>query len=340
MSLSSPRADNLAFMRDILVLIYNGEIKDQLSFDTYLRVNKEWKKSRRYHYLSVLRDLHFIKKENGNIELEEVGRKAVQVGVESFGGMDGVSSQLSDEEKTFMRDHLLGFPPFVEFLSLFVGEKEAQPMNYTTFYEEGRAIGLEFCKDEENKEVTGPNGHQMLLSGWRVIRPDGTIRPLSKTEKHATMWTLKYWAKTLGLIDELWIPKFREYPNRFQKAMFPIKAKEEEISLEIFQGQLDSLIKGRNYISSYIPIPILIHDFCTTYFVKVKTFLKLLCFLHFRLPGEYYLDKVSRAYIDERFHWIGKRQIPGEKNRFQRNYTNYPRIDDFYSSHLVIRNNQ
>lgn len=339
MSLSSPRADNLAFMRDMLVLIYKGEIKNQLGFDTYLSLNKKWKKSRRYHYLSGLRDLHFIKKENGNIELEEAGRRAVQVGVQSFGAMDAASSQLSNEEKTVMKDHLLGYPPFAEFLSLFVGESEDSITDYSTFYNKAGAIGLELCKEEENRKVTGPNGRKILLSGWRVIRPDGTIRPLSKTEKHATMWTLKYWAKTLDLIDELWIPKFREYPNRFQKAMFPIKAKEEEISLEIFQGQLDTLIRGHNYISNYIPIPVLLHDFCTTYFVKVKTFLKLLCFLHFRLPGEYYLDKVSRAYIDERFHWIGKRKIPGER-RFQRNYTNYPRIDDFYSSHLIVRRNR
>jgi hypothetical protein len=338
MSLSSPRADNLAFMRDILVLIYNGEIKDQPSFDTYLSMNKEWKKSRRYHYLSGLRDLHFIKKENGKIELEEAGRNAVQVGVQNFGAMDGLSSQLSDEEKTVMKHHLLGYPPFEEFLSLFIGESKGLITDYSTFYNKAGTIGLEFYKEEENKKVAGSNKRELVLSGWRVIRPDDTIRSLSKTEKHATMWTLKYWAKSLELIDELWIPKFREYPNRFQKAMFPIKAMEEDISLEMFQGQLDTLIRGRNYISHYIPIPIVLYDFCTTYFVKVKMFLKLLCFLHFRLPGEYYLDKVSRAYIDERLHSIGKRKNP--EGGYQRNYTNYPRIDDFYSSHLVVRNNR
>lgn len=337
MSLSSPRADNLAFIRDILIPIFRGEITVQASFDTYLSKNKGWKKSRRYHYLSALRDLHFIRKENGNIKLEEAGKKLAKIGMDNFGSLNELNSQLNEREKNFFRQHLLHYLPFVKFLSLFL-EKEEIINNYSTFFKEGRAIGFDFDNEECNQRGIGPDKNQIRLSGWKVIRPDGTSRSLSKTEQHATMWTLKYWGKSLDLIDELWIPEFREYPNRFQKAVFPIKVKEEEISLDKFQDWLDSLIRQQNYLSNYIPIPILIHDFCTTYFLKVKAFLKLLCFLHFRFPGEYYLDKVSRAYIDERLHSIGRKKK--SEGGYQRNYTNYPQIDDFYSSHLVIRKNR
>ena len=338
MALSSPRADNLAFIRDILVLIRKGDIKDQRSFDTYLADNKQWKKSRRYHYLSALRDLHFIEKENGCIELGAAGRTAVEIGSDNFGYIDASVSALSEAEKAFMRQHLLQYDPFVDFLSLFIPENTGRSVDYSTFLERGRAIGLEFRKEEEGQGVRGPSAREALLSGWRIIVPDGTIRHLSRTEHRATMWTLKYWARSLDLIDELWIPEFRQYPDRFEKAMFPVKVKEDEIAIDAFRALLDALLARQKYISSYIPIPILLHDFCTTYFVKVKTFLRSLCLLHFRLPGEYYLDKVSRAYIDERCHWIGKRRIP-EEGRYQRNYTNYPRIDDFFSSHLIIRRN-
>jgi hypothetical protein len=334
MPLSSPRADNLAFIRDLLVLIYRGNITDQTSFDTYLSENKNWKKSRRYHYLSGLRDLHFIRKENDTIKLEEAGEKSSQLGISNFGGLDWIKSILNEEEKDLIKHHLLHYPPFMEFLSLFL-ETDELLNKYSTFYKDAKAIGLVFDKGEYNRRIT-ETGRPISLSGWKVIRPNGISKSLSKSEKHAIMWTLKYWAKTLDLIDELWIPQFKEYLGRFQKALFPIKVKEKEISLDRFQRELDSLIDKRDYHSSYIPIPILIYDFCTTYFVPVKLFLNLLCRLHFKLPGDYYLDKVSRAYIDERYHWIGKRQIPGEQ-KYQRTYTNYPRIDDFYSSHLVIR---
>ncbi len=337
MPLASPRADNLGFFRDILILIHRKEITDQASFDRYLTENKGWKKSRRYHYLSGLRDSHFIVKEKGNIKLEEAGLRTVEVGINSFGGLDWTKSQLGEEEKEVIKKHLLQYDPFVNFLSLFV-EKGRLIHSYRTFYKEAQAIGFEFYKEECDQEIIGQNDRHIILSGWRVVRPTGSSKSLSKSEKPAIMWTLKYWGKSLDLIDELWIPQFRKYSGRFQKAVFPIKMQDNEITLVKFRNLLDTLIDERDYVSSYIPIPILIHDFCTTYFVKVKTFLTFLCLLHFELPGEYYLDKVSRAYIDERFHSIGKRKKP--EGGYQRNYTNYPRIDNFFSSHLVVRKNR
>ncbi len=338
MSLTSPRADNLAFIRDILVLIFEGKITDQENFDTYLAKNKGWEKSRRYHYLSALRDLHFVTKEKSNIKLEETGKKLAQIGISNFGDLDGLNSHLNEQEKELFRHYFLKYLPFIKFLSLFL-EKEEIIKDYSIFLKKGKAIGFVFDKSECNQKIVRPDGYQIGLSGWKVIKPGGASRSLSKTDKHAVMWTLKYWGKTLDLIDELWIPEFREYLGRFRKAIFPVKIKDEEISLDTFQDYLDDLIRRQNYPSSYIPIPILIHDFCTTYFLKVKSFLKFLCLLHFRSPGEYYLDKVSRAYIDERLHSIGKKRKKLKEGHqiYQRSYTNYPRIDDFYCSHLVVR---
>lgn len=334
MPLSSPRADNLSFMRDILILISRGEITDWASFEDYLSKKKGWKKARRYHYLSALRELHFIKEQKNFIKLEEAGKKIVQIGASSFGDLNELSSSLSEQEKEFFRNYLLYYPNFVRFLSFFLENKEMLN-NYSTFLSKAKVIGFEFDKNELNKTIVGQDGNKKRLSGWKLIKSNDESESLSITERHEIMWTLKNWGKRLDLIDEIWIPKFRDYPNRFQKILFPIKVREGKINLDIFQEWLDELIREYNYSSNYIPIPILMYDFCTNYFVNVKTFQRFLCLLYFRSPGEYYLDKISRAFIDERLHRIGRGKE--QKREDWSNYTNYPKVDDFYRSHLVVR---
>jgi hypothetical protein len=309
---------------------------DHESFDAYLRDRRHWKKSRRYHYLSILRDLELIDTSDARIRVQPLGKELVEIGKDNFGNLSEIDSCLSSKEIDFFKQCLLSYRPFAKFLSLFLEENKL-PTNYSEFLSEAKAVGLDFKKEEQDEIVEGIDDTHVRLSGWRVLKANGMIESLSRTEQPAVMWTLKYWAKSLDLIDEIWIPEFHGYTQRFEKALFPVKT-DHPITLEIFQQNLDSLIEEKKYPSNYIPIPILIHDFCTSFFVRVRTFLNLLCSLHLEVPGDYYLDRVARAYIDERLHSIG-RVFRRKEEGWQSDsvYTNYPKIDGYYCSHLVYR---
>ena len=327
MPLSSPRADNLALICELVALVGKGVISNTLEYSNLLERKSGWKKSRRYHYLNALRDLGLVEVSKGQMKLTQTGRRLQNIRNTRSSTMLPSDSLLSYQEKQFFRNYLLTYDPFRLFLSLFM-KTRFEIKTIRDFVNHSSFVGLVFKRDRSDKK----SGRQHL-SGWSVFTPAGEERELTFASRGEIMWTLKYWAKELDLIDEIWISQFEQFTGRFSKVLFPIKADLQD--LERFEALLKNVIKRRNYNTQYIPIPIILYDFCTHYFTTVHTFLHMLSLLYFRFPEKYYLDKVPRAFIDERMHTIGRKKK--REGGFEQKYTNYPVIDSFYSSHLVIR---
>lgn len=311
MALSSPRADNLSIICDLVFLISRGKISDIKAFQeltTTFRVKggyAPWKKTRQYHYISALRDLKLVDIRKSGIILMPEGRELAEL--VDFGGLE--RRELNKDEKAFLRDHLRSYSPFVSFLGKFlVTSKEFE--SYQQLLVDGGVVIFE--KDDEK-----------LLE--RLIKPNGESEPLPKARIYEIKWTLKNWCKDLDLIDEVFLERGMEnIGERHRRVFFPLKIKLTDLSLDDFRSRIDYLLMTKLYKENRVRIPLVMYDFCTTYFLSIKGFHYLLSKLYQTIPNRYRLEKISSVYIDERPHRVN-------------GYTNYPKIDDCYRYSLVVR---
>ncbi len=312
MALSSPRADNLNIICDLVWLVSEGEIYDLPSFRMYTTTRqlmngcKPWKSTRQYHYTSALRDLELVNITREKAELTNKGCELAKT--VHFGYLQ--PRELRTDEKEFLRSHLILYKPFTRFLGRFLLTSKIFSC-YKQLQAEGGILAFE--KDRQ--------------SGIEVmIRPDGQTELLPPNMVYEIKWTLKNWCKDLSLIDEIFLEyTFNHIGNRHRRVFFPLKIDASEMSLDDFKEKIDSLINSGLYNVSHIRIPLLMYDYCTKYYISVRWFHLLLGKLYQKFPSKYRLEKTSALYVDKRYiHRIN-------------GYTNYPKVDDSYRYSLVIK---
>jgi len=309
MALKSPRADNLSILCDLLILISQSSIRKPKEFGELIvafrqKIGKTpWKRTRIYHYWSALRDLQLVSMSNEKIELTNRGVELAKVA--NFGSLE--RRELNDVEKRFFRNLLLDYKPFRSYLARFLTKGHSFE-TYEQLITDGGILIFE--KDR-------------VSNSEKLIKASGEPEELSKEKVKEIYWTLKNWCKDLDLIDEIFLEeKMENIRNRH--LIFPIKVTADNLPLEKFRLWIDLLINTKKYGTKYIPIPLLMYDFCTSHFVSVKSFHYRLGELYRAYPDEYTLEKISSLYIDERPHRIHM-------------YQNYPRVNDFYRYSLVLR---
>lgn len=311
MALSSPRADSLSIICDLVLLISQKKIIDTRSLRQLLTVPQskdgfpKWGRTRQYHYTSALRDFKLVEMLRHKIELTSQAR--VLARVVDFGNL--IRRRLNEGEKTFLRNHLLSYDPLRAFLTKFLLTSK-QFEGYEQLITDGGIIIFE--KDK----VTGTE---------RLIKANGEPELLPKACIYEVKWTLKNWCKELELIDEIFLEHSMDnVGDRHRRVFFPLKIRVDDLTVNDFRSRIDSLIRTRQYAGKFIRISMLMYDFCTTYFLSVKGFQYLLGELYRELPNKYRLEKISSVYIDERPHRVN-------------GYTNYPKIDDCYRYSLVVK---
>jgi len=265
---------------------------------------KPWKQTRQYHYVSALRDLELVSLTRKKAELTDKGHELAKVVF--FGYLQ--PRELCQNEKEFLRVHLLAYQPFVKFLGRFLFTSR----NFSS-YKQLKSEGgiLIFEKDRQNEVEV-------------MIRPDGQRELLPPNMVYEIKWTLKNWCKDLSLIDEIFLEyTFNNIGNRHRRIFFPLNIDVSEMSLDDFREKIDSLLNSGLYNGNYVRIPLLMYDFCTKYYISVRGFHLMLGKLYQKFPTKYRLEKISSLYIDERYiHKIN-------------GYANYPKIDDSYRYSLV-----
>lgn len=309
--LASVRADSLTIMIDILHLLFRSEHEIKVrSF--YQRLGGRWKRARIYHYLSGMQQIGLLSKQFDSLRVEPDAITLLQRGrFRSFNG----GELLAVEKNTFQ--HLLErYKPFTEFLSMFLKSGEM----FTTFEQfvtDSSFITL-FRKTSKNC--------------WYIKKADGSTIELNPTKRKEIHWTLKYWALSLDLIDELHPEMNKGYAGRVYDVFFPLKA--SNVSLDQFREWLLLLAEEHYFFDRRVAIPELMYFFCTKYFVRTKEFLSKLVKLYLAQPGSFRLEHMSRAGIDERPHLAGRRISRSDPGH---TYSNYPRINWAYYGTAIIR---
>jgi len=305
--LSSVRADSLAAMITILQL-FGPE--DSVSIKSlYGLLSDKWRRSRSYHYVSALQQLGLVSMNKRILALTSSARLLLK----NAKHRDFDSDDLSQEEKAAFKEILKGFRPFVDFMSLFL-KTGGRFHSYEQFFADGSHITLHkrTTKFYKNK----------FQDVWTIQKADGTPEDLESSKHKELYWTLKYWAKSLDLIDELHPEVDRAYSSRVHDTLFPVKIR--DVSLEEFMESLLALLRHNNLFNKRIAVPELMYRYCTSFFIRTHEFLSKLVNLYLTKPGVFRLEKMSRAYIDE-------------KPNLVKGYSNYPQIRNTYYGTIVIR---
>ena len=311
--LKDPRADNICFIRDLVVVINQGIVR-QLS--DLRSIFPNWTTTRQYHYWSAVRDLGFANIMAHNIVLTPLGKDLAQVA--EFGEFS-LGHKLNTSEKMIFKKAFSNYKPAKRFFSYFIQTGEP----FKDFEQLMKSGGLVVVIDNGQAEDTRPRNKKSVLlataSGNKVL--------LKPTEVRAIMWSLKLWCKDVGVIDEIslkedtWYSHYlKNLPPRF---LFPIKCNIDNLDLNEFIKMLENVIEekiGYNHIF----IPLLTYHFCTTYFVSVRDFHSKLSELYHSDPYHYYLELGSLVGVDESVARI-------------RNYGNYPKVDGNIRSYLLLR---
>lgn len=310
MGLVSPRASHLAYLKDLVILISNKEITNQRQLDDFLAMRMKWLRTRRYHYLSALRDLHFIRTEEGIIYLDTLGHELAKVAkYQDFSVLE-----LEETEKEIFKQALKHHEPFVEFMSMFISSGE-------------RFEGYDQLLSFGNKAIFKPNTRE---GQWLVITASQCEVHMSKSRVIGIIWTLKNWARILDVIDEIYLERAKaDSFGRDYRVFYPIKIRNQDLDRASFRDKIDNLI-AEKYESQYIPISILMNDFCLKYYTSTSTFVEFAVDLYRSFPHLYWLEKSNVIYIDRRPHTL-LRKYPEHR------YTNYPRVTDVYRSMFVVR---
>ena len=310
MTLISPRASHLAYIKDLVVLISNEEMTIQRQLDDFLARRMGWLRTRRYHYLSALRDLHFIRTEKGTIYLDTFGYELAKVAKYK----DFSALELEEKEKEIFKQALRHHEPFVDFMSMFISSGER-----FQDYEQLLALG--------KRAIFKPNTR---VRQWVVITASQREVRMTKAHVVGIIWTLKNWARILDIIDEIYLERAKANSfGRDYRVFYPIKTRIQDLDQDSFREKIDTLI-AENYESSYIPISLLMNDFCLRYYTSTSTFVDRLVDLYRSFPHLYWLEKSNVTYIDRRPHCL-------LRNYPEHRYTNYPRVTDVYRSVFVVR---
>ena len=307
--MSSPRADNLSIICDLVFLISDSKVSDSRRLFELVSIIQEhrcaslWRRTRQYHYISALRDLELIKIHRRNMEMTSQAYSLARI--VTFGNLE--RRPLNEAEKAFLREHLISYEPLRNFLSRFL-----MTSMRLEGYEQLRADGGILILEKDNR-----NGAEIL------IKPNGQTEPLENVWE--IKWTLKNWCKDLDIIDEIFLERdMTNIGDRHRRVFFPLKTSVTDYTLEDFKSKVNYLLEKIGGKGKRARIPLLMYDFCTTYFLPVKGFHYLLGRLYQELPDKYSLEKIPSVYIDERPHRVN-------------GYTNYPKIGDCYRYSLVVR---
>jgi len=310
MPLDSPRASHLAYLKDLVVLISNKEITIQRQFDDFLMRRMGWLRTRRYHYLSALRDLHFIHTDKGAIYLDTLGHELAEVAKYQ----DFSILELEEKEKKVFKQALIHHKPFNDFMSMFISSGE-EFQDYGQLF----AIG--------EKVIFKPNTR---AKQWVVITASQREVHMSRSHVVGIIWTLKNWARILDIIDEIYLERAKANSfGREYRVFYPIKTRIQDLDRDSFREKINTMI-AENCDSPYIPISLLMSDFCLQYYTSTSTFVERVVDLYSSFPHLYWLEKSNVIYIDRRPHSL-------LRNYPEHRYTNYPRVTDVYRSVFVVR---
>ena len=301
MRLTSPRADNLERIRDLIILIYRGEILGLRDFNRYLEKKLGWKKGRRYHYRAALEDFGLARVSPLGWELSETAKQLAHIN----NYQDFEPLGLNPEEKEVFADILVTSRHSARFLGLFMPFGKP-PETAVHFREYAQWISFVSTKDA----VIFYRGQES--------------ESISPKQARAFRWTIKNWLKTAGLIDEFQIEPTKLVNPRDTHVLFPIKASLDSMSYETFRSWVEEIVQPRNRIVR-IPIPVLMHRTCTRYYIPVKDFQRGIESLYRREPSRFRLEKMSSVHINETY----------EKAK---DYAIYPKVDGTYRGVFAIIN--
>jgi hypothetical protein len=303
MRLTSPRADSLERIRDLVILIDRGEILGLKGFNRYLEEKFDWKRGRRYHYRAALEDFGLVRMSSLGWVLSETAKRLARIN----NYQDFKSLGLNAEEKEIFADILVTYRHSACFLGLFMPSGKP-PETVAHFREASQWIS-----------IVSTNNSVEFYRGQESYN-------ISSQQARAFRWTIKGWLKTVGLIDEFEIEPTKFIDSRDTHVLFPIKSSLDSITYETFRSWVELTVQSKDRIVR-IPIPVLMHRVCTQHYIPVKDFQKGIEKLYRREPHRFRLEKISSIYINETYDRI-------------KNYSNYPKIDGTYRGIFAIVSTQ
>ncbi len=312
MSLKHPRADNLILIRNFIFAIYEGIVT---KLEDFKLIKPAWSRTRHYHYWSAIRDLGFAYLKKDTIVLTKLGKELALL-VDPF-TINSVENLRSPEIEVF-KNAFEEYKPLQEFLTYFISNGES----FSNFDHWLKYSGFIIMTLKDSHTGDAKKSAELKI-------PTGRTVPLNPSQVRSMLWSLKRWCKQIHILDEIYLEsktKFGINPSIPQRILFPIKIKLSEMSLERFKILLFYIIK-KIVRESYIPIPTLSYHFCTKYYASLQDFHHKLTDLYKDDPFYYYLEISSLADFDKRTGIIT-------------GYSNYPQVDGYYRSHLILRNKE
>jgi hypothetical protein len=302
MRLTSPRADNLELIRDLIILIDRGKILGLKDFNRYLEKKLGWKKSRCYHYRAALEDFGLVRINAFGWELSKTANQLARIN--NYQDLEPLG--LNAEEKEVFAGILVAYRHSARFLGLFMPFGKP-PETVAHFRECARWISFVSVKDAV-----------MFYRGQES-------ESIPSQQARGYRWTMKNWLKTAGLVDEFQIEPTRLIDPRDTHVLFPIKSSLDSITYETFKSWIEEIVQPKDRVVR-IPIPVLMHRTCTRYYIPVKDFQRGIESLYRREPSRFRLEKMSSVHINQTYE------------RGFKDYAIYPKVDGIYRGTLAIIN--
>ena len=312
--LKSIRADDLSVFLGILPLFSPDGVRT--TEDLYRALGRHWRRARCYHYISALPKIGLATKHGDRLKLTPIANQLLEVNRRPEIG----AGSLNPTEISLLRRALSSCRPFQLYLSLFMAS-DADFCGYDQLKDHGSYITL-------SRRLNG-SSEAGRVSHWILTRANGDEVILDASSHKAIYWTMKYWAKSLDIIDELHPEVHKPYARSVSHILYPLK--QEIKGVEQFASMLFQLVQGLGLSNSRLVIPELMYHFCTTFYVRTEDFLRYLVSAYTIAPACVRLERTSLAFIDE-----GPSATRIGHTYDQRLYSNYPRIGDSYFGSVVV----
>jgi hypothetical protein len=308
MRLTSPRADHLERIRDLIILIDRHEILGLSDFNRYLQERLDWKRGRRYHYRAALEDLGLAKlSDSYGWQLTPRGEQLAQVNNYHDFELSN-QSVLNVEEKRIFAEILIAYHHSAYFLGLFMPFSEP-PKTVEHFMDSSQWISFVSTKE-----------------GVIVTRRRESVN-IALQQARAFRWTIKNWLKSAGLIDEFQTEPTKLIDARDTHVLFPIKTRLESVGYDAFRLWIEQIVQPRAKVAR-MSIPALMYRVCTQHYIPVRDFHEGIEALYRREPKRFRLEKISSVHFNQTY----EKRI--------KNYISYPKVDGSYRGTFAIVNSK